>query len=150
MRMIAIGIIALLIGGCMRFSGCGSEQPPAGGLGADLAHLGVILLWVGAGSIVVGLAARTAFTVARFAPVGAALARIPILGSILQSTAAFIASIGAFAFVTGCAVRWLADNLWAFWATLVCAALAVAWVHRRDIRRWLGIRPTSGAKAVSP
>lgn len=129
---------AALLGGCARFSQPGAEHTSSGGLGADLEHLGRILLWVGAGTFVVGMAARIAFTVSRFAAAGALIARIPFVGPLLQSAAAFIASFGALAFATGCAVRWLADNLWAFWLSLICSALAVAWVHRRDIRRWLG------------
>lgn len=139
-RLALICAALAALGGCLRFSQSGAEQPAPGGLGAELATLGTWFLWIGAGATVVGLAGRAAFTVATLAPVGAALSRIPIIGGIVQAACAFVASIGALAFAVGCASIWLADNLWAFWLSCLAAALAVAWVHRRSIRRWLGIR----------
>lgn len=139
-RLVLITLFAgLALAGCdCRFSQSGSEQPTTGGLGADLVILGRALLWIGAGAVVVGLASR-------FAILGAGLiGRIPVVGPILTGSATFIASIGALAFVTGCAVRWLADNLWVFWATIGATAVAWALLHRNDLRRWMVGRPPTG------
>lgn len=139
MRRAVIIAAVILLGGCTRFSQPCAEQPAPGGLGAELLRLGQWFLWIGAGAAVVGLAARAAFTVASLASVGAWLAGIPIIGPVIKGVAAFVASLGALAFVVGCASIWLADNLWAFWLSVGTAGMVVAWVHRRDIRRGLGI-----------